>query len=365
MTTTDGVVADAAADAGSDVAPDAMADAAVTDAAAEDAAATDAAAGTDAAIQDVAPDAAPDAVADVSASDAAGVLADPNFDGPYGYAEFDDTAKIAATGDSVAVHCAYPKSGPTAGPYPVIVVAHGFQLTPDKYYGYVRRLATFGYVAMTVDYPTSFLGNDNPTEAKDLAGALDWAATKGGVLAGKVDDKNAGIVGHSLGGKLTFLAATVEPRFKAALGLDPVDGGGPMGCNPPQCVSVAAAIGSLAIATGFVGETTDAAGGMQPCAPAANNFMTFYAAVPAPSFAVTVKGANHMSFLDDTNNCLSCGFCNAATLDQGTVVALARSYVAAFFERHLRGNTGYDAYLTGAIAQSRYVTPGTATIQTK
>jgi hypothetical protein len=47
------------------------------------------------------------------------------------------------------------------------------------------------------------------------------------------------------------------------------------------------------------------------------------------------------------------------------VSALARSYVVAFYERHLRGNVGYDAYLTGAEAQARYVATNLATIESK
>ena len=326
--------------------------------------------GTDAvALTDVqaGPDAAVDAASDVAVTpDAGGALPDPNKNGPYTYGELDDKAQIAASGDSVAVHCAYPTAGPSAGPYPVVVIAHGMQLTPDKYYEYARRLATFGYVAVTVDFPTDlFLGNDNPKEAQDLAGALDWAANKGGVLFGKVDEKNAGAVGHSLGGKLAFLAATMEPRFKAVIGLDPVDGGGPLGCNPPKCVDVTDAIGKLTIPTGFVGEMTDASGGMQPCAPMASNYETFYNAIAKNSFEVTVNGANHMSFLDNQNGCMACGFCNKATANATAVTDLARSYVTAFFERHLRGLTAYDDYLTGATAQARYVKTGLATIDTK
>ena len=361
VATVDLSTADDAALAADDTAPDAaLTDAVGTDAVVEDAAATETAGGAvDVADADV-------GVADVAVPDVSGPVPDPDKNGPYTYAELDDKTTVAASGDSVAVHCAYPTAGPSAGPFPVVVFAHGMQITPDKYYGYVQRLASFGYIAITVDFPTDlFLGNDNPKEAQDLAGALDWAAKKGGVLFGKVDEKNAGVFGHSLGGKLSFLAATLEPRFKAAFGLDPVDGGGPLGCNPPQCVDVTDAIGKLAIPTGFVGEVTDASGGMQPCAPTANNYETFYHAVPAPSFEVTVNGANHMSFLDDTNGCLACGFCNKATLTQVQVTDLARSYVVAFFERHLRGLAAYDDYLTGATAQARYVTTGLATITQK
>jgi hypothetical protein len=47
------------------------------------------------------------------------------------------------------------------------------------------------------------------------------------------------------------------------------------------------------------------------------------------------------------------------------VNAMARAYVVAFYERHLRGNMAYDAYLTGAEAKARYIDTGMATIQSK
>ena len=71
---------------------------------------------------------------------------------------------------------------------------------------------------------------------------------------------------------------------------------------------------SLQIPTGFLGETTDATGSFQACAPEADNFTTFYGNANPPSFAVTVLGANHMSFLDDPSACgLVCSFCKPAT----------------------------------------------------
>jgi hypothetical protein len=95
------------------------------------------------------------------------------------------------------------------------------------------------------------------------------------------------------------------------------------------------------------------------CAPAADNFLTFFAKATAPALAVTVLGANHMSFLDDVDTCgFTCGFCQQATLANDVVNALARAYVVAFYGRHLKGIAGYDDYLTGATAQARYVETG-------
>ncbi len=44
---------------------------------------------------------------------------------------------------------------------------------------------------------------------------------------------------------------------------------------------------------------------------------------------------------------------------------MSKALVVAFYRRYLNNETGYDAYLTGATAQSRYVATGQATIQSK
>ncbi len=294
--------------------------------------------------------------------DAATGLRDPNADGPYAIAEKDATANIAATSDSCAVHVAYPTTG---GPFPVVVVAHGFQLPPSQYYGYLKRLASFGYVALTVDFPTSFLGNDNPRQAKDLLGGIDWAKADS-TVGPKVDDTRVGMSGHSLGGKLALLASTLDPRVKASFVLDPVDGGGPTGCSQPQCVIVKDLMPQLAIPTGFLGETTDSSGGFQPCAPAANNYQAFYGKTKSPSLMVTALGANHMSFLDDVKACgFTCSVCAAATASNGQVNGMGRALMVAFYERWLKANAAYDTWLSGPQAQQAYVSTSQATITSK
>jgi len=126
------------------------------------------------------------------------------------------------------------------------------------------------------------------------------------------------MTGHSLGGKAALLAATMDPRVRATITLDPVDTSG-FGCDPAECPDVSAMM-PLDIPTAFLGETTDAAGGFQPCAPAADNSQTFYAGTTAPSLEVTVVGANHMSFLDDAASCgFTCSLCNEATAANAAV----------------------------------------------
>ncbi|MDC3954934.1 dienelactone hydrolase family protein [Polyangium jinanense] len=295
---------------------------------------------------------------------------DPDKDGPFTIAEIDDNQWKASTGDTVPMHAAYPTAGPSSGPYPVVVVAHGFQIAASQYHGYLKRLASFGYVAVTPDYPTSLAGTDNTKATQNIISGLDWVESKPEL---KGDTKLAGATGHSLGGKLAVYAAKLDERFKATIVLDPVDGApsNPLQpnptCNAPACIDVSAEL-PIEKPTGFLGETLDSmTGGFQPaCAPAAENFITFYAKAIAPSIAVTINGANHVGFVDNTQTCgFACSACKMPTLDNATVNALSRAYVTAFYERYLRGNIAYNAYLTGAEAQARYVDTGIASIQSK
>lgn len=293
---------------------------------------------------------------------------DPEKDGPYAIDEIDAKTRVPKTTDEVPIHCAFPTSGPTSGPFPVVVLAHGFQLPASQYYGYVRRLATFGYVALTADYPAGLTSKSNLRDADNLSGGLDWALAAA-ELAGKADAARVGIMGHSRGGKSSVLAAARDPRFKAFLGLDPVDAKSPLGCNETtECPDASDAVGTLTIPTAFLGETMDATGGTlgQSCAPAEHNFTTFFASATTKSLEVTIAGANHMSFLDDPGSCgFTCSMCKTPTADHAVVQNLAYAMTVAFFERNLRGIVAEETYLTGAQAQSRYVTPGLATIKSK
>lgn len=297
-----------------------------------------------------------------STTDSAATAFDPNEDGPYAYTEIDVSTKVASTNNTVPLHVAYPTAGPGAGPYPVVVIAHGFQLPASQYASFVRRLASFGYVAINADYSAGFVP-DHVENAKDLIGAIDWAASAP-ELAGKADTTAVGMTGHSLGGKVTLLAATMDARVKASIALDPVDTL-PLGCSAQKCPDVSEKL-PIGIPTGFLGETTDSQGGLQQCAPAPDNYQTFYAQAASPSLSVTVNGANHMSFIDDVGSCgLTCSACKAASAPNAQVNAMARAYVVAFYERYLRGNASYDTYLTGAEAKARYVDTSQATIASK
>ncbi len=288
-------------------------------------------------------------------------VADPNVDGPAATMISNRMFTAPSTGEMVALACHHPT---TAGPFPLVLVMPGFSLPTSQFVGYAQRLASHGFAACLVAYNVSFFSPSHANAANEVRDALDWLATQTDL---PLDLTRVGTLGHSLGGKLAFMVAAADARVDAVLGLDPVDTA-PPGCSAQNCPDVSGTLATLAIPSGVLGETLDAtaAGFGQACAPAADNFATFYAAANSPAFSVTINGANHMSFLDNVSTCgFTCSVCRPATAPNATVNGMARAYAAAFFSKTLRQQDAYDAYLTGAAAQARYVTPGLATITSK
>lgn len=289
---------------------------------------------------------------------------DPEQPGPLPTANHAETIRVAASRHDLGLDCYYPTS---PGAYPLVLVMHGFQLPGSQYTSYATHLARFGYVACTVDYETSALRANHVENAQDVRAGVDrlLAANQDAAhpLQGKVDEALIGLMGHSLGGKVSFLAAEQDMRIGAVLGLDPVDGAPPL-CPGSRCPDASALL-PFSIPVAVLGETLDGGSG-QVCAPTADNFQTFYAAASSPAVEVDVLGANHMSFIDDPSTCgLACLFCNPSVAAQEDVLRLARAMTVAFFERHLKGDAAYEPYLTGNQAQARYVATGLANIQSK
>jgi predicted dienelactone hydrolase len=291
---------------------------------------------------------------------------DPDLVGPSAVVSVDAKLTPASTGESFGVRGYYPK-GATA-PLPVVVVAHGYQLDAKVYYVYAERLASYGYFAVVPNFPAAFGDANNMKDVRNLVASLDWAL--GGKAPVTGDANRVGVMGHSRGGKDVILMAAGDKRVKAVLGLDPVDSrpGGMINCNvKTECPPATDAVAALTVPVLILGETLNATGGLfgMSCAPANVNFQTIYAVAKKPATSVEVVGANHMSFHSDPNCFGACSLCTKATADNKKVLALAQAYTVAFFERHLAGDGNMDAFLTGAMAQQRYVAPGFAKIQSK
>ena len=107
-----------------------------------------------------------------------------------------------------------------AGTYGLVAFCPGFTATQSSIAVMGRRLATHGFVVVTIntnstlDFPSS--------RATQLLAALNSvAALNTGPVAGKVDSSRRAVTGHSMGGGGTLLALRQSTSLRAGVGLAP------------------------------------------------------------------------------------------------------------------------------------------------
>jgi dienelactone hydrolase len=293
-------------------------------------------------------DAPPVVTADGAAQvDGAVAGRDPADDGDFAVTMMTASIPGAAQGRTLAATVFTPTAAPT--PRPLVIVSPGFQMARTQYVSYASHLATWGFVAVLTDYAESGFFVDHAKLAADVPAVIDWALAQSALA---IDTTRIATAGHSLGGKISVFGATLDPRIKAVVGWDPVDSNNPS-VAPEKMMTLAAAVA-------VVGETTNGSGGGMPCAPAADNFASFYAAAKSPALAMTVVGADHMDWVDDSS-CSLCGFCSPGTADPTLVRKVTRRLDVAWLRRQLLGDTAMDAWLN----TPPEATSGAVTIQHK
>lgn len=255
---------------------------------------------------------------------------------------------IAIGARSAAATTFVPTSAPT--PRPLVVVSPGFQMPRGQYTSYAHHLATWGLTVVLADYTDRGFAPDHQQLADDIRAVITWALAQPALAA---DPDRIATAGHSLGGKLSMLVAADDPRVKAVIGWDPVDGGRAPNVVPAKMLLIHAAIA-------VIGETTDGSGGGMPCAPLALDYQTFYAAAASPALQMTLVGADHMDWVDDPT-CLLCSFCTAGTAPDALAHGATRRLDVAWLRAHLLGDATMDAWLSAPPE----LAAGTATIARK
>lgn len=274
---------------------------------------------------------APGAVSDDATSEDQPAGRDPADDGDFAVTETTATIPGATQGRQLAA-TVYAPTG-TSAPRPLVIVSPGFQMQRTQYGSYARHLATWGFVAVLVDYAESGFFLDHERIAADVPAVIDWALAQTSLA---VDEQAIATAGHSLGGKISVLAASLDPRIKAVVGWDPVDSSNPS-VVPERVTNVSAAIA-------VVGEITNGSGGGMPCAPASENFGAFYAAAKSPSLSQTANGADHMDWVDDPS-CGFCGFCVPGNADNELARKVTRRLNVAWLRRQLIVDASMDSWL--------------------
>ncbi|HOU53291.1 MAG TPA: hypothetical protein PLQ97_05120 [Myxococcota bacterium] len=240
------------------------------------------------------------------------------------------------------------------GPWPLVVFLPGFQASTDLYQGTVDRLASHGFLVVRAAPPGSLLNVSHVEMRDDARAVIDWALDGQGPLAGLADPARIGMMGHSLGGKISVMAAFSDPRIQAVFAMDPVNGGNPItGYTASLPDIVPDQVAPLQIPLGLPGEdwsATHTAPLSPACAPADQNFRTFYdAASSSPWKALwALGGADHQDFVDDPAACgFTCSVCPDGPGEDQDQIDAVRTLMVAFFRRHLAGETAMEDWLVG------------------
>jgi Chlorophyllase len=108
----------------------------------------------------------------------------------------------------------------TAGSYATIAICPGFTATQSSIAWIGQRLASHGFVTLTMNTNSTF--DQPPSRATQLMAALRYLTTNSNsTLRSRVDPNRLGVAGHSMGGGGTLMAARDNASLKAAVPMTP------------------------------------------------------------------------------------------------------------------------------------------------
>ena len=196
--------------------------------------------------------------------------------------------RYPALGDPSHVEVRGAPADRAAGPFPLIVFAHGFDITPGPYSALLDAWASAGYVVAAPIFPLTNPGAPGGPDEYDLVnqpGDVSYVITRvlgapHGILAGLTDPRQVAVAGQSDGGSTALAAAdddaVRDPRIRAAVILS------------------GAEIPGLGDYFGEGGPPLLAVQGTADTSNAPRNTYHYYALAPSPKFLLRLWGAPHL-----------------------------------------------------------------------
>lgn len=209
---------------------------------------------------------------------------------------------------------------PTAtGSYGVVAVSPGFTAYQSSISWIGSRLASHGFVVITIDTNTT---SDQPdSRARQLKAALDkvvsLASGRTNVLYGKVDSSRLAVAGHSMGGGGTLAAARDYPTLKAAVPLAPWH--------------TTKSFSSVRVPTLIIGADGDTVAGVS------SHSIPFYTSLPSSTSKAYLELRNEDHFFPQ---------------DSGEY-GLVGKYMISWFKRFVDADTRYSPFLCGTPHQQQ------------
>jgi pimeloyl-ACP methyl ester carboxylesterase len=235
------------------------------------------------------------------------------------------------------------------GDFELVIFMPGFGATYSLYCMYTSHLASHGSIVIGMNFipPTGFDGMHDYL-ARQATYVIDYALGCGSPLERHLDCPKIATAGHSLGGKIAFYAAAIDPRITVVMAMDPSNSGGPP-CfiSPEWCNAYPVAPN---VVTGNIGmlDNVNAASFIMRAAPDPlfnpdpqnNAFYFFYGldgqglhGVKRPALYFDVGSAGHISWLTNAN-----------------VIRIAKRTMVAWLKAYFHGES-LDQYFTGSIVQ--------------
>jgi dienelactone hydrolase len=240
------------------------------------------------------------------------------------------------------------------GEHPVVVFTHGYTGTFTDYTFLVEDLASRGYIVVSIDHTYeatavefpderfvkslvgSHLTNTWQTDDQTLSSALDVRlddvkfvmgelerlnTSSGNAFAGRLDLTRLALAGHSLGGLTAWFGVQRDPRFKAAVLLDPYLSDIPFGSTETPVMLLT-----------MGGEQRN------------EDECQLWSDLRGPRLAVNLRGAEHVTPSDLV--WLAKGAVKTGPMGPDKTVGAIRDYIAAFLDASLQGRP-FDRLLTG------------------
>jgi len=105
------------------------------------------------------------------------------------------------------------------GPYPLVVLSHGFILSPAWYSALAEHYASYGFIVLAPDHTEQFdptFGDmwksliDRPGDVKQTLDYAEALTAPGGDMVGLIDMEHVAVVGHSYGGYTALAMAGAQ-----------------------------------------------------------------------------------------------------------------------------------------------------------
>lgn len=231
--------------------------------------------------------------------------------GPFAIASTSVSSSVTGFGGGTVY---YPT---TAGSYATVAICPGFTATQSSIAWIGRRMASHGFVVMTINTNSTL---DQPaSRATQLMAALRYLTnSSNSTVRARVDVSRLGVAGHSMGGGGTLMAARDNPSLKAAVPMTPW--------------SQTKSFSTVRVPTLVVGAENDSV------APVASHSIPFYTSLPASLDKAYAELNDASHFAPNSTN-----------------TPIGR-YSVAWVKRFMDNDTRYEPFLCGA-PHTAFATP--------